>query len=190
MGLCVSTTPPLLPEEDRRCRCWKKKLKTRPRTGLLTLVWIVETAEQIGNRTTGRGRLWISHHGPTDLPREQIGFGRGPWLCPLLLLPPLFLLGGDHGPLCSVGAGPLQRCLCLYVSGGADGGLTGTKEHLLMGAVHLLTQQRWFLWVSTWPWLFDFFSCDWFSLEERFLTSNSSHSTDRKAVDSIVKGCK
>lgn len=59
-------------------------------------------------------------HGPGFSPGNVIWGGRGPGLCPLLPLPPVFLLAGDSGALCPDCSGSLWLHLHLHLPGGAD----------------------------------------------------------------------
>lgn len=63
-------------------------------------------------------------HGPSSHPCRKVRCGYGPWYCPLLLLPAVFVLVGGHIPLHSDSVGPLQRYLCHHTSRGAIRGLT------------------------------------------------------------------
>lgn len=169
-----------------RCQCWERGNKPRtPSKRLWRSIWgshvlhhqrwTVCGDKERSWRSTYRywkskdwtwsclWSLWTCQHGPTDLPNGQTGAGCGPRVCPLLLLPALLLLVGDHHPLCSDGVGPLQCSLCHYIPGGANWGVMDTRDldsikerHIVL---HLLLLERWqktlpqptkYLWLFLW----------------------------------------
>lgn len=135
MELRVSISKSYLRDEDVRCQRREEKQPRQKKS------WMIrdELKEALLSKPTDEKRtvkqinfgfIWIFQHGPSSPPCGQAGCGCRSRVCPLLLLPPLLFLVGDHHPLCSDGAGPLQRNLWNDIPGGANGGVMETRDRL------------------------------------------------------------
>lgn len=133
MELRVSISKSYLRDEDVRCQRREEKQPRQKKS------WMIrdELKEALLSKPTDEKRtvkqinfgfIWIFQHGPSSPPCGQAGCGCRSRVCPLLLLPPLLFLVGDHHPLCSDGAGPLQRNLWNGIPGGANGGVMETRD--------------------------------------------------------------
>lgn len=106
--------------------CMQSEIWFNPlRLILSVLAWAHQTSSgggelKRGRNGQGKSAAVIWPHGPGFSPCCTVWSGRGPGLCSLFPLPPVFLSAGDNCTMCPDGGGSLRLHLYLHLPGGAD----------------------------------------------------------------------